>query len=439
MPIPKPRLGEESEQEFIERCMSNDTMVDEYEQEQRSAICYDQWRERENAMSNLKQINFRINASDVRRETVQEREYLVAPVVAVKEGVLNYDDGAEFIPADEIKNSVDFWNGVDLPIGHPKQRGQPISAKSKVVVDKNAVGRMWNAHYEDKKLKGELWIDIEKAQNMGSDARQVINRLENGDSIDVSTAYVREIQDNPGQYDGQDYDRVQRDLRPDHLALLPDGTGNMSWSDGVGAPRINEDGDYMNFNEKDWNKLDEIVLSAYEKGLNLNNITGSENMADKSEALVTIVENTGFDAEDFEDLSDEQVEVWAEAYNETPDEGEEDESEVTNDDGEDDGIKLEDKVENQAEEIENLKAELKEQGTKLEEQEAEKREEKEKTIKENSDLSEEFIESLTNEQLEEEYKEHKPVDYRGQAGVTSNINSSDEVTTDEEEEFQEVN
>jgi len=44
MPIPTPQK-DETKQEFIERCMSNDTMVKEYPNEgQRYAICLTQWR-----------------------------------------------------------------------------------------------------------------------------------------------------------------------------------------------------------------------------------------------------------------------------------------------------------------------------------------------------------------------------------------------------------
>jgi len=44
MPIPTPQK-DETKQEFIERCMSNDTMVKEYPNKgQRYAICLTQWR-----------------------------------------------------------------------------------------------------------------------------------------------------------------------------------------------------------------------------------------------------------------------------------------------------------------------------------------------------------------------------------------------------------
>jgi hypothetical protein len=44
MPIPKPRKGEEK-QDFISRCMGNETMLDDYpDNKQRAAVCYASWR-----------------------------------------------------------------------------------------------------------------------------------------------------------------------------------------------------------------------------------------------------------------------------------------------------------------------------------------------------------------------------------------------------------
>jgi len=45
MPIPKP-IADETEQEFISRCMSDDTMTGEYESEQRMAVCTVAWNEK---------------------------------------------------------------------------------------------------------------------------------------------------------------------------------------------------------------------------------------------------------------------------------------------------------------------------------------------------------------------------------------------------------
>ena len=46
MPIPKPE-GNESEQQFMSRCMSDEVLLSEFpDQEQRAAVCYRQWSKR---------------------------------------------------------------------------------------------------------------------------------------------------------------------------------------------------------------------------------------------------------------------------------------------------------------------------------------------------------------------------------------------------------
>ena len=53
MPIPTP-LPKEQKGEFIQRCMMDDTMVREYDQDQRYAICREQLQKQENASKQSK-------------------------------------------------------------------------------------------------------------------------------------------------------------------------------------------------------------------------------------------------------------------------------------------------------------------------------------------------------------------------------------------------
>ena len=45
MPIPEPRK-DESQNEFMKRCMINETMIKEYDIEQRAAICRSQYEKK---------------------------------------------------------------------------------------------------------------------------------------------------------------------------------------------------------------------------------------------------------------------------------------------------------------------------------------------------------------------------------------------------------
>ena len=51
MPIPKPKLGE-SRQQFLDRCMGDDTMTTEYDSEQRLAVCTTEYDSKEDSNEN---------------------------------------------------------------------------------------------------------------------------------------------------------------------------------------------------------------------------------------------------------------------------------------------------------------------------------------------------------------------------------------------------
>lgn len=52
MPIPKPRPDEQQDA-FISRCMGDDVMKQEYEQDQRVAVCHTAWRDKEKSMARM--------------------------------------------------------------------------------------------------------------------------------------------------------------------------------------------------------------------------------------------------------------------------------------------------------------------------------------------------------------------------------------------------
>ena len=66
MPIPKPK-PDDTEEEFISRCMGNPTMVDDYpDQNVRAGICYTQWRNRKKDMNKTITIPLEIKALNKR-------------------------------------------------------------------------------------------------------------------------------------------------------------------------------------------------------------------------------------------------------------------------------------------------------------------------------------------------------------------------------------
>ncbi|MBW2636982.1 MAG: ChaB family protein, partial [Deltaproteobacteria bacterium] len=111
-------------------------------------------------------VNFQTPAASTiysRYEEYNGKQHLVVPVVAIAEGVLN----GEFVPAEEIGRYVEAWNGIPVPLGHPTTPdGSPITANSPDVLERQCLGRFFNASFDGKRLKGELWIDVEKARSL---------------------------------------------------------------------------------------------------------------------------------------------------------------------------------------------------------------------------------------------------------------------------------
>ena len=174
----------------------------------------------------MQQYNVSVNHDGVRREELEGREHLVVPAKAVEEGVL---DGG-FISANAIEESEPGWNGVPVTAGHPTQGGQFISANQPQVDSNLTYGKFFDAEAENGAMSGELWLDIERAEELAEDGFEkpmnAIEKLEDGEDIAVSTSYIpKERRDDPGEYDGTPYQHEIEDFHPDHIATLPEGQG----------------------------------------------------------------------------------------------------------------------------------------------------------------------------------------------------------------------
>jgi len=178
---------------------------------------------------------------DVRHEQYEGREYLVFPAVALKPMVLK----GELVPVEEIVTFHEAWNGRPVTLYHAKdEEGNDISVNEPGLWQKQRVGWIFNTHLnDDNALVPEVWLDVELAKAAGDAGVQVLSAVESNGQVEVSTAYWRQRESGSGEFGGKQYEGVSRHLRPDHLALLPGGVGECSWTDGCGAPRVNEQDD----------------------------------------------------------------------------------------------------------------------------------------------------------------------------------------------------
>lgn len=174
-------------------------------------------------------------APSARREKLNGADHLVVDSVIAKVGVMNDN----YYSKQELSEFANAWNGVPVPVGHPVENGKQVSANSPAIEERSNIGKFYNARFVDDSLKGEIWIDTNKAEKLGYKA--IVDFLEGGNPIDVSTGLFAVRNSKSGTFDGKTYTHEVSRLRPDHVALLPNEQGACSLCDGCGA-LVNSEG-----------------------------------------------------------------------------------------------------------------------------------------------------------------------------------------------------
>lgn len=172
-----------------------------------------------------------VNSYEIRTKIHQGRPHLIVPVVMMVEGVHSGSRGPLLHLAEELDKFPNAWNGMPVVVFHPEDESRNISANSPEVIEREAIGRVYNTHMEGNKLKAEVWLDEGKLRQVSSEALEYIRQ---GKPLDVSVGVFTDEEETAGEWNGEHYDAIARNYRPDHLALLPGETGACSWDDGCG-------------------------------------------------------------------------------------------------------------------------------------------------------------------------------------------------------------
>lgn len=174
-----------------------------------------------------------VNAYTIKKSKYDGIEHIIVPVVMMTEGVRSGSDGPILHSSEELAHIVAAWNGIPVVINHPQNNeGMYISANEPSVQN---VGKIFNAKFEDGKLKAEAWINPNKLKSVSAEA---LSYLHNQQPLEVSVGVFTDTEYKEGEFAGITYNGIARNYRPDHLALLPGGVGACSWEDGCGI-RVN--------------------------------------------------------------------------------------------------------------------------------------------------------------------------------------------------------
>lgn len=180
------------------------------------------------------------NANDlyeIREELHQGKKHIVLPVVMMVSGVHSGSHGPVFHSIEQLGRFPESWNGIPVSIKHPAKDGKNVSANHPDIIDSTVVGRVYNTFVDDDKLKGEVWLDAVRLNQVSPATAAYINKRQ---PLEVSLGMFSDNTDIEGVWAGETYIAEARNHRPDHLALLPGGKGACSWEDGCGI-RVNSE------------------------------------------------------------------------------------------------------------------------------------------------------------------------------------------------------
>lgn len=176
----------------------------------------------------------------IRNEIMEGKTWMVAPMVMITEGVHAGSGGPLYYPKEELGKTPVVWNHKPIVIYHPTANGRAISACEPAVISKRKVGIIMNTEFvpgkkgAGGKLRAEAWLDPERLKEVDS---RVYNAVVKGKMVEVSTGLFTDNEHKTGIWNGEDYESIARNYRPDHLAILPDQKGACSIEDGAGLLR----------------------------------------------------------------------------------------------------------------------------------------------------------------------------------------------------------
>ena len=171
----------------------------------------------------------------IETKLLEGRRHFVVPTVLAVEGVLNGSQGPLLYPGDELRRSVQHWDGRPVVVYHPSMRYNAAAGNPEVFTSQR-VGTVFHTRFDAKtgSLKANVWLDEDR---LAAVDLRVLAAVRKGTPMEVSTGLHTENEEATGTWKGRQYKAIARNYRPDHLAILPDMKGACSIADGAGLCR----------------------------------------------------------------------------------------------------------------------------------------------------------------------------------------------------------
>lgn len=185
-------------------------------------------------------------------------------------------------PGDEIEKAADSFNGLPLMLDHWDMDAESIP-KDKVV---GSLGT--DARYESPYLKNSLIVTDAKA----------IKAIEDGSYSELSASYACDIDMTGGIFDGKNYDGVMKNIKGNHVALVPEGRAG---HDVKVADSAMEGGENMGWMEK----MKELLFDIITDKEALKDIMNENEKLNAAEQNPAAAPEQATDVEPVDELADE--------------------------------------------------------------------------------------------------------------------------------------
>lgn len=176
----------------------------------------------------------------VRYDRMMDKDYLVAPMVMMVEGVHEGNNGPLLYLEEDMAKTPQVWNFKPVVVYHPSRNGQGVTACDPVVLSNRQVGVIMNTECvvteNGPGLRAEAWMEKDRMNKVDE---RIAAAVEKNEMMELSTGLFTDNEKTPGEWNGEKYDAIAHNFRPDHLALLPDLKGACSIEDGAGFLRLN--------------------------------------------------------------------------------------------------------------------------------------------------------------------------------------------------------